>query len=60
MDDIARLPDTVLENTVGRRVRDLRNKMRPRTKAVRGGDAYHERREVVPVLLCLRTEVCNV
>ena len=60
VDDIARLLDAVLEHTEGRWVRDLGEKIRPRTKVVFKSDAHHESREIVSVLLRLRTEVRNV
>lgn len=60
MDYIARLLDAVLEHTEGRWVCDLGNKMGSGTNVVLESDAHHESREVIFVLLCLRTEVGNV
>lgn len=60
MDDTARLLDAVLKHAVGRWVRDLGDKVGLGTNIVSERKTYHERRKVVFVLLCLRTEVCNI
>ena len=60
MDDIACLPDAVLEYAKGRWVCDLGDGIRPGTSVVFRGDTHHESCEVVFVLLCLRTQVQDV
>ena len=60
MDDIACLLDAVLEYAEGRRVCDLGDKIRPGTNVILSSDAHHESCEVVFVLLCLRTQICDV
>ena len=60
MDDVARLPDAVLEHAKCRWVCDLRNEIRLGTNAVLMGGAHHESCEVIFVLLCLRAEVWDV
>lgn len=60
MDDVARLPDAVLEHAKCRWIRDLGNEIRLGTNAVLMGCAHHESCKVIFVLLCLRAEVRDV
>ena len=60
VDNIARLLDAVLEHTISGWVCDLRNKVRPGTRAVSRKNVHHKSCEVVLVLLCLCTKVCDV
>ena len=60
MDNVACLPDAVLEYAEGRWVCDLGDGIRPGTRVVLRGDAHHESCKVVFVLLCLRTQVHDV